>query len=280
MSTNSPNTFAESVMTVPKFRDRTGTSTPLVCLTAYTTPMAKILDRHCDLLLVGDSVGTVLHGLPNTLGVTLEHMILHGQAVVRGARNALVIVDMPYGSYEESPQMAFRNAGRLVKETGCAGIKLEWHEGIEETVSYLVDRGIPVMGHVGLLPQSFNSTGGYKAIRDANFAQTIIDSALSFQRAGAFSIVIEGVAETIVKDLVKQISIPTIGIGASAHCDGQILVTEDMLGLFPNVAKFVKKFSDMENFVDNAVQKYAAEVREKKFPSTEHIYTTKAKEIK
>jgi 3-methyl-2-oxobutanoate hydroxymethyltransferase len=138
MSTNSPNTSAESVMTVPKFRDRAGTSTPLVCLTAYTTPMARILDRHCDLLLVGDSVGTVLHGLPNTLGVTLEHMILHGQAVVRGARNALVIVDMPYGSYEESPQVAFRNASRLVKETGCAGVKLEWHEGIEATVSYLV----------------------------------------------------------------------------------------------------------------------------------------------
>lgn len=267
-------------MTVPKFQALKSASEPLVCLTAYTTPMARILDMHCDLLLVGDSVGMVLHGLPNTLSVTLEHMILHGQAVVRGARTALVVVDMPFGSYEESPKVAFRNAARLMKETGCAAVKLEAHVDIENTTRYLVDRGIPVMGHVGLRPQKYHASGGYKAVRDIESADAdnLMRDALAFERAGVFSIVVEGVAVQLAEQLTKNLSIPTIGIGASAQCDGQILVTEDMLGLFPNVPKFVKRFSDMEKIIQTAVKSYADEVKLGAFPSEDHTYASTMKE--
>ena len=220
---------------------RKGT-TPIVCLTAYTTPVGRLVDPHCDLVLVGDSVGMVLHGLPDTLGVSLDMMILHGRAVRRGVEKALLVIDMPFASYEESPQQAFRNAARLIAETGCGAVKLEGGVTMAETIRFLVARGIPVMGHVGLTPQAVNAFGGYGVQGRGKDADKILADARAVSEAGAFSVVLEKIPESLARTITREISIPTIGIGASPFCDGQILVVDDMLGLFTDFRpKFVKR---------------------------------------
>lgn len=261
-------------MTVPKFSARKG-SEPLVCLTAYTAHVARLVDAEADLILVGDSVGMVIHGMPNTLGVTLEHMIMHGQAVMRGAETALVVVDMPFGSFEESPEMAFRNAARIVKETGCTAVKLEGGLEMAGTIRHLTQRGIPVMAHIGLMPQQMNTAGGFKAVRDEDQFSKVIEDAKAVEAAGAFAVVVEGVAESLAKALTEETQIPTIGIGASAACDGQILVFEDMIGLFPRVPTFVKRYGNMEEMMKGAISTYADEVRARAFPTEAHVYKKK-----
>ncbi|MET0294418.1 MAG: 3-methyl-2-oxobutanoate hydroxymethyltransferase [Phenylobacterium sp.] len=251
--------------------------TPIVCLTAYTTPMAELLDEHCDVLLVGDSVGMVIHGLPNTVGVTLEMMILHGQAVMRGARKAMVVVDMPFGSYEGAPETAFDNAVRILKETGCQAVKVESGSEVVETVRYLVNRGIPVMGHVGLRPQAVNVDGAFKAKGKAGEERkSILADAKAVAEAGAFAVVVEGVAEGLAREITEAISAPTIGIGASAGCDGQVLVTDDMLGLFDWTPKFVRRYADLRGEIGRAVAGYADDVRARRFPGPAEIYFAKA----
>lgn len=250
---------------------------PVVCLTAYTAPMAELLDEHCDLLLVGDSVGMVVHGLPNTVGVTLEMMILHGQAVMRTAKRAMVVVDMPFGSYEGSPEVAYANAARVMKETGAQAIKVESGPTVVDTIDYLVKRGIPVMGHVGLRPQAVLVDGGFKAKgKGADERARILEEAKATVAAGAFAIVVEGVAEGLAREITEAVSVPTIGIGASAGCDGQILVTDDMLGLFDWTPKFVRRYGDLRGEISKAVAGYAADVRARSFPGPAEIYYAKA----
>ena len=250
---------------------------PIVCLTAYTAPMAEILDEHCDLLLVGDSVGMVVHGLPNTVGVTLEMMILHGQAVMRTARRAMVVVDMPFGSYEGSPETAYENAARVMKETGAQAVKVESGPTVVATIEYLVKRGIPVMGHVGLRPQAVLVDGGFKAKGKAGEERArILEEAKATAAAGAFAVVVEGVAEGLAREITEAISVPTIGIGASAGCDGQILVTDDMLGLFDWTPKFVRRYGDLRGEIGRAVAGYADDVRARRFPGPAEIYFAKA----
>jgi 3-methyl-2-oxobutanoate hydroxymethyltransferase len=252
---------------------------PIVCLTAYTTPVAEILDDHCDLLLVGDSVGMVLHGLPNTVSVTMEMMILHGQAVMRGARRAMVVVDMPFGSYEGSAETAYANATRIMKETGAQAVKVESGPDVPETIAYLVRRGIPVMGHVGLRPQSVLVDGAFRAKGRTNSERSrVMDEAKATAAAGAFSIVIEGVAESLARDITAEVDAPTIGIGGSAECDGQILVTDDMLGLFDWTPKFVRRYADLRGEIGRAAQAYAEDVRARRFPGAAETYFTKAAE--
>jgi 3-methyl-2-oxobutanoate hydroxymethyltransferase len=252
-------------------------ATPIVCLTAYTTPVAEILDDHCDLLLVGDSVGMVVHGLPNTVGVTMEMMILHGQAVMRGARKAMVVVDMPFGSYEGSAETAYANAVRILKETGCQAVKVESGPTVADTIAYMVQRGVPVMGHVGLRPQAVNVDGGFKAKgRAGEERQRILEEAKATAQAGAFAVVVEGVAEGLAREITEAIDIPTIGIGASAGCDGQILVTDDMLGLFDWTPKFVRRYGDLRAEIGKAVGAYAEDVRARRFPGPAEIYFAKA----
>ncbi|SNR47215.1 3-methyl-2-oxobutanoate hydroxymethyltransferase [Puniceibacterium sediminis] len=246
---------------------------PLVSLTAYTTPMAQVMDAHCDFVLVGDSVGMVLHGLPSTLGVTLEMMILHGQAVRRGLSHAMMVVDMPFGSYEESPAQAFRNAARVMAETGAGAVKLEGGVAMEETIAFLVRRGIPVMAHIGLTPQSINTLGGYKVQGRGAAGEALLADARAVTRAGAFAVVLEKVPETLADLITAEVEIPTIGIGASAGCDGQILVVDDMLGLFTAFkAKFVKRYADLGEQAELAVAAYATEVRARQFPGPEHVF--------
>lgn len=249
---------------------------PIVCLTAYDAPTAALLDAHCDLLLVGDSVGMVVHGLPNTVGVTMEMMILHGQAVMRGARRAMVVVDMPFGSYEGGREIAYENCARMMKETGAQAVKLESGPTVPETIAYLVQRGIPVMGHVGLRPQAVLTDGAFKAKgRTEEERQRVIAEAQATADAGAFSIVIEGVAEGLAREITEAVSVPTVGIGASAACDGQILVTPDMLGLFDWTPKFVRKYADMRGEIDRAVAGYAADVKGRRFPAEVETYFSK-----
>ncbi|QLC26266.1 3-methyl-2-oxobutanoate hydroxymethyltransferase [Parasphingopyxis algicola] len=266
-------------LTVPAIRGRKtdGTSgEPLVMLTAYTVRMAQLLDPHCDMLLVGDSLGQVVYGLDSTIPVSLDMMIAHGAAVVRGSYHSVVIVDMPFGSYEQSPDHAIRSATRVMKETGAAAIKMEGGEAMAETVAFLSARGIPVMGHVGLTPQAVNVLGGHKVQgRDEATAAKVVSDAKAIDEAGAFSIVIEGVIEPIAIEATRATSCPTIGIGASAQCDGQVLVTEDMLGLFDRVPRFVKKYDDMAAQVSKAVESYAAEVRSRSFPEEAQTYQPK-----
>jgi 3-methyl-2-oxobutanoate hydroxymethyltransferase len=247
---------------------------PLVCLTAYTTPMAKILDKHCDVLLVGDSVGTVLYGMENTLGVTLEMMIEHGKAVMRSQPSACVIVDMPYGTYEDSPDQALKNATLILKETSCAGVKLEGGVEMAKTIAHLIGSNIPVMGHIGLQPQSVVIEGGYKIKGRTNAEiSKLLDDAKAVEEAGAFSVVIEGTIENVARNITEILNIPTIGIGASSACDGQILVTHDMLGLITDhVPKFVKKYADLATEIDKAVENYAQDVNSRAFPEEKHIY--------
>jgi 3-methyl-2-oxobutanoate hydroxymethyltransferase len=251
--------------------------TPIVCLTAYTAPMAEILDEHCDLLLVGDSVGMVIHGLPNTVGVTLDMMILHGQAVMRGSRRAMVVVDLPFGSYEGSAEVAYANAARVMKETGCSAVKVEAGPTVAENIRYLVQRGIPVMGHVGLRPQAVMVDGGFRAKGKSNHERArILDDARAAEEAGAFAVVVEGVAEGLAREITEAIAAPTIGIGASAGCDGQILVTDDMLGLFDWTPKFVRRYGDLRAQIGKAVAGYADDVRNRRFPGPAEIYFAKA----
>ena len=250
---------------------------PIVCLTAYTAPVAEILDEHCDLLLVGDSVGMVVHGLPNTVGVTLEMMILHGQAVMRTAKRAMVVVDMPFGSYEGSPETAYANAARVMKETGAQAVKVESGPTVVETIEYLVKRGIPVMGHVGLRPQAVNVDGGFKAKGKAGEERArILEEAKATAAAGAFAVVVEGVAEGLAREITEAIDVPTIGIGASACCDGQILVTDDMLGLFDWTPQFVRRYADLRGEISKAIAGYADDVRQRTFPGPAEIYFAKA----
>jgi 3-methyl-2-oxobutanoate hydroxymethyltransferase len=270
----SENYAKKKKMTVPAFSARKG-GAPLVCLTAYTAHVARLVDEQADMILVGDSLGMVIHGMPNTLGVTMEHMIMHGQAVMRGTQKALVVVDMPFGSFEESPEMAFRNASRIIKETGCTAVKLEGGREMADTISYLSTRGIPVMAHIGLMPQQTNTAGGFKAVREQDQFDAVIADAKAIEAAGAFAVVVEGVAEGLADKVTKAIGIPTIGIGASAECDGQILVFEDMIGLFPRVPTFVKRYGNMEEMMRDAIVRYADEVRDRAFPADEHTYKAK-----
>jgi 3-methyl-2-oxobutanoate hydroxymethyltransferase len=262
-------------VTAPEITARKG-GEPIVCLTAYTAPVAQILDPHCDLLLVGDSVGMVVHGLPNTVGVTLDMMIMHGQAVMRGSQRAMVVIDMPFGSYEGDPRDAFANATRVLKETGAQAVKVEAGPQIAATIAYLVDRGIPVMGHVGLRPQAVNVDGKFRAKgRTQDEREKVLAEAVSADEAGAFAIVIEGVDETLAPEITAAVRAPTIGIGASAQCDGQILVTDDMLGLFDWTPKFVRRYGDIKGAIDKAVSEYAADVRGRRFPAAAETYALK-----
>lgn len=246
---------------------------PIVSLTAYHAHTAAIADKYCDFLLVGDSLGMVMHGFETTVPVPLELMVMHGRAVVRGAKRALVVVDMPFGTYEESPPVAFRNAARVMKETDCGAVKLEGGRRMAETIRYLVERGIPVMAHIGLTPQSVNVIGGFKAQgRALGQWAALEEDARLVTEAGAFSVVLEAIAEPLAAKISKAIAIPTIGIGASAACDGQILVMEDMLGLSPRVPKFVKEFGSVGAVIEGAIRAYADEVRTRTFPSPEHTY--------
>ncbi len=264
-------------LTAPHIRARKG-GEPIVCLTSYHAHTARLLDRHCDLILVGDSLGMVMHGLETTVPVTLGMMILQGHAVMRGSKRALVVVDMPFGSYESSRKQAFMNAARVLKETGCGAIKVEGGKRLAETIAFLAERGVPVMAHVGLTPQSINTIGSFRAQgRDEADWSRIEDDAIAVAQAGAFSVVIEAVAEPLARKLTAAVQIPTIGIGASAACDGQILVLEDMLGLSPRVPKFVKRYGTLGPGIEKAVADYAAEVRSRAFPGPEHVYQMKKK---
>jgi 3-methyl-2-oxobutanoate hydroxymethyltransferase len=264
-------------LTAPDIRARKG-GEPIVCLTSYHAHTARIVDAHCDVILVGDSLGMVMHGLETTVPVTLEMMILQGHAVMRGSKRALVVVDMPFGSYETSKEQAFTNAARVMKETGCGAIKVEGGKRMAETIAFLAERGVPVMGHVGLTPQAINTIGSFRAQgRDETDWARIEEDAISVSQAGAFSVVIEAVAEPLARKLTSAVSIPTIGIGASPACDGQILVLEDMLGLSPRVPKFVKRYGTLGPGIEKAVADYAAEVRSRAFPGPEHVYSMKSK---
>jgi 3-methyl-2-oxobutanoate hydroxymethyltransferase len=266
--------------TAPSIRGRKvdgTTEQPIVMLTAYTMRMAQLLDPHCDVLLVGDSLGQVIYGLPSTIPVTMEMMCAHGAAVVRGSWHALVAVDMPFGSYEASPEQAFGCASRILKETGCAAVKLEGGEAVAPTIEFLTHRGIPVIGHVGLTPQAVNVLGGYGARgREQNEAAKIIADAKAVSAAGAFCIVLEGVMEGIASEVARSVAAPIIGIGASAECDGQVLVTEDMLGLFERTPRFVKRYDDLAARIGEAAKAYAEEVRTRSFPTADQTYRPKS----
>ena len=270
-----PETQVSRRLTAPQLRARKG-GEPIVALTAYTARQAELLDLHCDLLLVGDSLGQVIYGLPSTVPVTLDMMCAHGAAVVRGSQRALVAVDMPFGSYEAGPEAAFASCAWVLKETGCAAVKLEGGEAIAPTIAFLAARGIPVIGHVGLTPQAVNTLGGYAARgrSDAEAAKIGAD-ARAVADAGCFLLVLEGVLEAIAAAITRDVGCPTIGIGASAQCDGQILVTDDMLGMFERTAKFVKRYDDLGTRIGDAAAAYAAEVRARAFPGEDQVYRPK-----
>ncbi|MDZ4790092.1 MAG: 3-methyl-2-oxobutanoate hydroxymethyltransferase [Hyphomicrobiales bacterium] len=259
-------------VTAPDIRERKGGET-IVSLTAYHAHTARIIDPYVDFLLVGDSLGMVMHGYESTVPVPLDLMIMHGAAVVRGSSHSLVVVDLPFGSYEESPQLAFRNAARVLKETGCGAVKLEGGSRMGETIRYLTDRGVPVMAHIGLTPQFINILGGFRTQGRKREQWAAIEAdAKAVSDAGAFAVVLEGMAELLAARVTGQIPIPTIGIGASAKCDGQILVLEDMLGLSPKPPKFVKEFAQMGAAIETAVKAYAQAVKLREFPGPEHVY--------
>jgi 3-methyl-2-oxobutanoate hydroxymethyltransferase len=250
---------------------------PIVSLTSYHAHTAAIIDPFVDFMLVGDSLGMVMHGMETTIPVTLDMMILQGQAVMRGSKRALVVVDLPFGSYEESPAAAFRSAVRVMKETGCGAVKMEGGRQMAETVRFLVDRGVPVMGHVGLTPQAINTMGGFKVQgRSEASAEAVLADADAIAAAGAFAMVVEGVVEPLARAITERVPVPTIGIGASPACDGQILVLEDMLGLSPRVPKFVKRFGSLAGMIEESVSAYAEAVRDRSFPGEENVYKPKA----
>ena len=247
---------------------------PIVGLTAYTAPIARLLDPHVDFLLVGDSLGMVVYGFDSTLPVTLDMMIAHGAAVMRGSVRALVVVDLPFGAYQQSPQQAFAAAARIMAETGCAAVKLEGGAEMADTVRFLVRRGVPVMGHVGLMPQSVHAAGGFKVQgRGDDRAAEVIADAVAVAEAGAFSIVIEGTVEPVARTITERVPVPTIGIGASPACDGQILVTDDVLGVFTEFTpRFVKRYAELASLIAAAAEAYAADVRTRRFPGKEHCF--------
>ncbi len=260
----------------PDISARKGTD-PLVVLTAYTTPMARLVDPHCDIALVGDSLGMVLHGLPSTLGVTLEMMILHGQAVMRGLSRAMCVIDLPFGSYERGPEQAFDAAVRLIRETGAPAVKLEGGVHMASTIAFLTRRGIPVMAHIGLTPQSVNTLGGYKVVGREGEATRVLEDARAVEAAGAFAVVLEKVPVGLAARVTQSLQIPTIGIGAGAQCDGQVLVVDDMLGMFTAFRpKFVKRYADLGAQAETAIATYAAEVRARTFPAPEHGFADSA----
>jgi 3-methyl-2-oxobutanoate hydroxymethyltransferase len=261
--------------TAPDIAARKG-GEPVVMLTSYHAHTAALVDRHCDVILVGDSLGNVMHGFETTVPVTLDMMILQGAAVMRGSRQALVVVDMPFGSYEASKEQAFHSAARILKETQCGAVKLEGGTRMAETITFLVERGIPVMGHIGLTPQSINTLGSFRAQgrEEADWAR-IESDAKAVADAGAFSLVIEAVAEPLARKITASVAIPTIGIGASAACDGQVLVLEDMLGLSPRAPKFVRRYGNLGPAIEAAIEAYASDVRSRAFPGPEHVYAMK-----
>ena len=262
-------------LTAPDIRARKG-GEPIVALTSYHAHTARLVDKYCDVILVGDSLGMVMHGLETTVPVTLDMMILQGHAVMRGSKRALVVVDMPFGSYEASKEQAFMSAARVMKETGCGAIKVEGGRRLAETVAFLTERGVPVMGHVGLTPQAINTIGSFRAQgRDEKDWPRIEDDAKAVADAGAFSLVVEAVAEPLGARITSQVAVPTIGIGASAKCDGQILVLEDMLGLSPRVPRFVKRYGDLGPGIEAAISDYAKEVRSRAFPGPDQVYGMK-----
>ena len=264
-------------ITAPDIAARKGTE-PIVALTSYHAHTAAIADEFVDFLLVGDSLGMVMHGYETTVPVPLELMIMHGRAVVRGAKRALIVVDMPFGTYEESPSVAFRNGARILKETDCGAVKLEGGARMAETIDFLVQRGIPVMAHIGLTPQSVNVLGGFRSQgREQREWAALEADAKAVSDAGAFAVVLEAIAEPLAERITKAIPIPTIGIGASAACDGQILVMEDMLGLSPRVPKFVKEFGQVGEAIRSAIARYAQDVRGRSFPAAEHVYQMKGR---
>lgn len=266
-------------LSIPAIRQRKEdgvTADPVVMLTAYTARQAQLLDKHCDLLLCGDSLGQVIYGLPTSLQVSIEMMIAHGAAVVRGSYHAAVVVDLPFGTYEASPEQAFATASRVLAETGASAVKMEGGAAMAPTVEFLNQRGIPVMGHIGLTPQAVNVLGGYNARgRSEAEARKIVSDAVALDRAGAFAIVVEGVVEPIAIEVTKAISCPSIGIGASAQCDGQVLVTEDMMGMFERVPRFVKRYGEIAELITAAAASYAEEVRARRFPGIEQTYQPK-----
>lgn len=264
-------------LTAPDIRARKN-GDPIVALTSYHAHTARLVDRYCDVILVGDSLGMVMHGLETTVPVTLEMMILQGHAVMRGSARSLVVVDMPFGSYEASKEQAFASAARVMKETTCGAIKLEGGARMADTIRFLAERGVPVMAHIGLTPQAINTIGSFRAQgrEEADWA-AIENDAKAVSEAGAFSVVIEAVAEPLARKITAQVPIPTIGIGASAACDGQILVLEDMLGLSPRVPKFVKRYGELGPGIEAAIRGYAEEVRSRAFPGPDHVYGMKAK---
>ena len=263
-------------LTVPAILQRKAdgaTAEPIVVLTAYTARQAQLLDAHCDVLLVGDSLGQVIYGLPSTVPVTLEMMAAHAAAVVRGSWHSVVVVDMPFGSYEASPERAFDSAAHLLKASGAAAVKLEGGEAMAQTIEFLIQRGIPVMGHVGLTPQAVNVLGGYGARGKSDAeANKIVRDARTLASAGAFAIVVEGVLEPLAEQITQAVPCPTIGIGASAKCDGQVLVTDDMVGMFERVPRFVKRYDDLAARISAAAEAYAGEVRARTFPGEEQTY--------
>jgi 3-methyl-2-oxobutanoate hydroxymethyltransferase len=269
--------------TAPDILARKG-GEPIVMLTSYHAHTAALVDRYCDVILVGDSLGNVMHGFETTVPVTLDMMILQGHAVMRGSKNALVVVDMPFGSYEASKEQAFHSAARILKETHCGAVKLEGGVRMAETIEFLTTRGIPVMAHIGLTPQSINTLGSFKsqgrdeaAQLNKNESGPIQNDARAVAQAGAFSMVVEAVAEPLARRITEIVHVPTIGIGASAACDGQVLVLEDMLGLSPWVPRFVKRYGNLGPGIEAAIQEYAKDVRERVFPGPEHVYGVKAK---
>ncbi|WP_297326295.1 3-methyl-2-oxobutanoate hydroxymethyltransferase [uncultured Bartonella sp.] len=269
MSTDAPS----KRVTAPEIKIRKG-GEPIVSLTAYTAHSARIADPYCDFLLVGDSVGMVVYGYQSTLPVSVDMMVLHGSAVVRGSKHALVVVDMPFGSYEKSPEQAFINASRILSETGCGAVKLEGGAEMAKTVRFLARRGIPVMGHVGLMPQSINSLGGFKTQgRQQSDWPRIEGDASAIAEAGAFAIVLEGIVEPLAAKITRDLFIPTIGIGASNQCDGQILVMEDMLGFGERVPKFVRRYGNLEQQTEEAIKQYANDVKTRTFPGENETYT-------
>lgn len=258
-------------ITAPQIAARKG-GDPIVSLTSYHAHTAALVDQVCDFILVGDSLGMVMHGMQSTVGVSLDMMIAHGKAVVRGSQRALIVVDLPFGSYEESPQQAFRSAARIMAETQCGAVKLEGGARMADTIRFLVERGIPVMGHIGLTPQAVNTMGGFRVQGRKDDWQVHLDDARAVQQAGAFAVVVEGVVEDLADQITESVSIPTIGIGASARCDGQILVLEDMLGLNPWTPKFVKVYGKLGPMIAEAVNTYADEVKTRQFPGPDQVY--------
>lgn len=250
--------------------------TPIVSLTAYGEPLASLIDEHIDILLVGDSLGMVLYGMPSTIPVSLEAMVAHGKAVVEASRHALVVIDMPFASYQESPEQAFRNAARIIKETGAQAVKMEGGLELVDTVRFVAERGIPVMPHIGLKPQHMLAQGGYRYQgKTPEQAALLIEEAKAFERVGAFSLLLEGLVESVATDVTRAITIPTIGIGASAKCDGQVLVSEDMLGMHDKTPRFVRTFADLGPQITQAAADYANAVRERSFPAEQECFTPK-----